>query len=459
LALTAQSDSFSLGWLAPFGRPYGLTRFGGALRTDLRVAGSFADPAMTGTAALLAAHVDYPRQGIEYRTINGDFTLGGDRVHVTSLRIVSEGTANLTGDIVMETAAQPRLDLRAQFDGFQAANNEWTRLRIDGDAHLTGDILAVRVEGNVRLVNTDLFADPVGKTTVGAPVELTPEDLRMLEYYFGYDPKRVRQQVNLIEPWSMDLRVTVGADTWLRRRRSPQLAIQLEGSLDVKKAPGDSIQLFGNISVLPQRSYFQQFGRRFAVTSGAVNFNGSMMQWIADFNAQYAVPSAYDPGTPEVTITLDVDGTLDNLRVTLGGDPSMETADILSYLATGRPAESAAEFGGSDLTNVGATVAASQLTAVIEDAARKSVGLDVVEIRHDGIKGATIVAGRYVHPRLFVGFEQPLVLKGNGDEDGRRSVERSSEVQLEYRVYRWLLASLEGSQSNFSFLFRIRRAF
>lgn len=459
LALTAKSDSFSVGWLTPFGRPYGITRIGGAIRADLQVAGTFADPSMSGTANLLGAHFDYPRHGLAYRNITGEFTLGGDRVHVTSLRIVSEGTADLTGDIVMETAAEPKLDLKARFERFRAARNEWTRLGITGDARLTGELFAPTMEGNVQLVDTDLFADPVGKAT-GTAVELTKEDFEMLEYYFGYDPTRIRQQVkSIIDPWSMNLRVTVGPDTWLRRRRSPQMAVQLEGSLDVRKAPSDSIQLFGNIRVLPERSYFQQFGRRFTVANGSVTFNGPMMQWMADFNARYNVPSARDPNAPEVTITLAVTGSLDNLHVTLGGDPQMETADVLSYLATGRPATSAAEFGGSDLADMGATVAASQLTSVIEDAASKSIGLDVVEIRHNGLKGATIVAGRYINPRFFIGFEQPLVLKNDRDEDSRRTVERTSEVQLEYRLYRWLLASLEGSQSTFSFLFRVRRAF
>jgi translocation and assembly module TamB len=460
LALSAKSDSFSIGFLAPFARPYGISRSGGAVRTDINVSGTFADPAMSGIAALLDAHVEYPRQGIAYRGINGEFTLGGDRVHVQSLTIVSEGTATFAGDIVMETAAKPTLALTAKFDGFRAAENEWTRLGVSGTARLEGDVLAPQVSGNLRLIDTDLFADPVGKTSGGSAVELTKEDFRMLEYYFGYDPTRIRQQTTqLLDPWTMDLQVTVGPDTWLRRRRSPEMSIQLEGSLDVKKAAGDSIQLFGNINVLPERSYFQQFGRRFAVSSGSVAFNGPMMQWVADFNARYLVPSAQDPGTAEVVITIDVDGTLDDLNVTLGGDPAMETADILSYLATGRPAASAAEFGGSDLADVGATIAASQLTSVIEDASRKSVGLDVVEIRHNGIKGATIVAGRYVNPRLFVGFEQPLVIKDESDERERGAVERSSEVQLEYRLYRWLLASLEGNQSNFSFLFKVRRAF
>lgn len=460
LALTARADSFSIAWLAPLTRPFGVTRLAGAFRSDLKVAGTFADPAMSGAAGLIAASVSYPQQGVSYHNIDGDFTLEGDRIHVNSMRLVSEGTATLTGDVVMETAANPTLNVEAQFDKFRAAKNEWTRLGITGQAHLTGELLAPKITGRLQLNDTDLYADAFGSGAEATPVELTKEDLRMLEFYFGYDTRRVRQQTqSVIEPWEMDLHVTVGSNTWLRRARAPEMRVQLDGSLDVKKAAHDSIQMFGSISVQPTRSYFSQFGKRFDVTSGSVTFNGPLTEWNADFNARYMVPSIQDPGASEATITLNVTGSVDSLHLTLGSDPTMETADIVSYLAVGRPASSAAELGGGDAANFGASLAAGQLSSLIENAAGKSIGLDVVEVRHNGIEGATIVAGRYVNSRLFVGFEQPLVFKSENDNKVTRAVDRTTQLQLEYRLYRWLLSTLEGNQSSFSFLFRGRRAF
>jgi translocation and assembly module TamB len=259
-----------------------------------------------------------------------------------------------------------------------------------------------------------------------------------------------------MDGWTMEVDVVAGNDTWLRKRTSPELAILLDGSLDLRKAAGDSIQLFGTIEAQPTHSTFQQFGRTFRVQSGTATFNGPIGGWRANFAATYDVPAPEDPTASQVTISLNVAGTADNLSLTLGATPAMENADILSYLAVGRPAASATEFGGGP--NFAESLAAGQLASVIEDAAARNVGLDVVEVRENGLKGATITAGRYVSSRLFVGFEQPLTLQTDKqtETEARR---RSTEVHLEYHAYRWLVMSLQGDQSNFRFFFRVRRAF
>jgi translocation and assembly module TamB len=286
---------------------------------------------------------------------------------------------------------------------------------------------------------------------------LTAEDFRMLESYFGYRPPETRPNgIQLLDPWTMNLGVALGTDVWLRRRTRPELQMQLGGSLDVRKAAGDSIRLFGTIETVPQRSYFEQFGRRFVVTQGTVTFNGSMFGWIADIGARYAVPSAQDPSAAEVVITLAVSGRADNLRVTFGAEPSMDTPNILSYIATGRPAASAASF--ETVTGTGAFIAIDRAARVIEETAADRIGLDVVEIRQDGLRGTTLIAGRYVTPRVFVAFQQPLTTRNETDRTGSAN-ERGTEVEIEYTAYRWLLVNLQGGQSNLRFFFRTRYAF
>ncbi|MDX1646989.1 MAG: hypothetical protein R3304_07580, partial [Longimicrobiales bacterium] len=94
---------------------------------------------------------------------------------------------------------------------------------------------------------------------------------------------------------------------------------------------------------------------------------------------------------------------------------------------------------------------------VIESAAARRVGLDVVEIRREGLRQATLVAGKYVTPRLYVGFAQPVSLReGDGLSFGS---EGQSEVEIEYEALRWLLINIEGSGSSIRFFLRGRRAY
>ena len=77
----------------------------------------------------------------------------------------------------------------------------------------------------------------------------------------------------------------------------------------------------------------------------------------------------------------------------------------------------------------GADLALGQIAGALEGAAAQSVGLDVVEIEREGLRQATLVAGKYVTPRLFVGFAQPITLReGNGLSLGEAS---QPEIEVE----------------------------
>jgi translocation and assembly module TamB len=291
-------------------------------------------------------------------------------------------------------------------------------------------------------------------------VTITERDYAMLESYFGYRPGTERQAGDLLTPWAIDLNVLIGGDVWLRRHVGPEANVVLGGSLDVRKEAGDSLQLFGTVEVDPNRSTVEQFGKTFKIEEGTITFNGPLSDWRADFSARYEVPAYKDPGAAEVAITLDLQGGPNDMRLTLGSDPAMETTDIVSYLATGRPSRAAADFGrsgaSSGLEAQSTAFAISALTGVLEDEAGQQVGLDVMEIKHDPAEGTIVIAGRYVSPKLYVGFQQP-VTRGEG-EDGLDDQHQGTQVELEYSLYRWLLLNLQGG-SEFRWFFRARYAF
>jgi translocation and assembly module TamB len=462
--LDVTAAAFSLVWLTPFLEPLGVTELAGELDANARVEGPMSEPRMRGSAELAGGILRIPGQGVLYRDTRGDFELMGDRIAVRSLHMTAGGSAEVEGEIVLEPFANPRFDLTARLDEFEAARNRWTRLEMSGELTLTGDREEPHLGGTVSLLDTDIFADPIGEGENGGPVQLTEEDYAMLETYFGYElSESASIETDPILDWTMDLVVTLDRDVWLRKGTQPELRLELEGSVDVAKEAGDAIQLFGTIEVLPERSYFQEFGRRFDVTDGTVTFNGSIWDWEADVQAQYPVESFRDPSAPEVTITLAVTGGMDDLDVTMGSDPALETADILSYIATGRPAQSVGQFGGpggggNGVVGLGTSLALNRAVGALEDVAAESAGLDVIEIRQRGLDGTVLVAGRYVSSRLFVGFQQPLTVGSHRDPALGRTVP-GTEVELEYSAYSWLLMSLRGGESTVSFFLRTKRVF
>ncbi|NBW93819.1 MAG: hypothetical protein EBR20_05575, partial [Bacteroidetes bacterium] len=161
--------------------------------------------------------------------------------------------------------------------------------------------------------------------------------------------------------------------------------------------------------------------------------------------AEYEVPSRLNPGQPEVVITLRLDGRLDDLAFHLSSEPAMENTDIVSYIATGRPASESLQFSDSSVNNqVLVGLAASQIAGLVEGVASQSLGLDVVSIEQDGLKGTRLTAGKYMTPRLFVGVTQPFSFSsGSGVV-----VDEERELTLEYEWLDYLLLQLLADASD-----------
>jgi translocation and assembly module TamB len=256
-----------------------------------------------------------------------------------------------------------------------------------------------------------------------------------------------------------DLTVELSRDSWLRKRGSPEMAVAFTGEVAVQLRPQAEPRLEGTLTTIAERGSIRQFGKRFEPREGTVTLAGPPDSARVDLAAVYQIPSYSDPDNAEATIVLSVEGMQDDLSLTLSSEPPMETADIVSYIATGRPAggslaldDAGADGGGDGLAATGAGVALGQLLGPIERAAQQEAGLDVVEIRRDRIRAATLIAGKYLTPRLYAGIAQPITREeGDGlsqDDDF------GSAVEIEYEAIRGLLLNLEGSDSGFRVFLR-----
>lgn len=129
---------------------------------------------------------------------------------------------------------------------------------------------------------------------------------------------------------------------------------------------------------------------------------------------------------------------------------------MVSYIVTGRPAGQTLGAGeGGSFTDAGEAFALGRLTGAVEAYAREQVGLDVVEITMDGLKGMILVAGRYVSPSLYLGIRQPLSLQRTSGEASEQTPDPELEVELE--ALRWLLLNLRADgRSGVEFFVRTR---
>jgi translocation and assembly module TamB len=442
-----------------------LTELEGRIDARLAVSGTLGDLAFDGPVALSNGLARSPLVGVTWEEVRMAARGDGRSLVVDSAIVETEsGSLRLTGTITADSAVV--LDLEGSFDEFHALRTNAQQATISGNLHAGGTVLAPVIEGRLTTQSLDLYIDERPGDGGLEDVELTEADLETLRQRFGYIVVEEDLRPRTGELLTADVTVEFGRDSWIRSRSGPEMAVAFEGELEVRLAPGEEIHVEGELTTIAERGYIAQFGKRFSPREGTVTLDGHPNAAELNLSASYAVPSHSNPDGAEATIVLGVTGTRDSLSLTLSSEPEMENADIVSYIATGRPAASTFALGddgaestgagepGDGIAETGAGIAVGQILSSIETAAQTGVGLDVVEIRREGIRGATLAAGKYLSPRLYVGLAQPIVRR---ERDGASLAEQNrSEIEIEFLALRALLLNLEGSTSAVSLFLRGR---
>ena len=82
----------------------------------------------------------------------------------------------------------------------------------------------------------------------------------------------------------------------------------------------------------------------------------------------------------------------------------------------------------------------------------------MVDLEPRAMGGVTLVAGRYLSPRLFVAIRQPVAWHSQAGTDPTGS-ERLPALEAELRAARWLLLNLAGDAEGFALVLRSRWGF
>ncbi len=465
--LSADADSLRVSFLLPFFPADAVADLDGRLDARLTGHGRGEDLRLEGPLSLRDGRIRLPRLGVEWTDVVLSARGSGADLVLDTARVRSgSGTVSASGRVsVVDSLA---LDLSARFDDFRAIDDDAYRADVSGRMRATGSVARPVLDGSLQVESLDAYLGQHASTSGLEDIQLSAEDLQTLRERFGYVADADRSSsAGALDRLSADLDVRLGRDSWLRKRSDPQLAVAFTGDVHVRLRPGEQPVLDGSVQTIEGRGFVEQFGKRFALREGTVTFDGPPSAATVDLSATYTIPSHDNPDDAEATIVLGISGTTDSLSLTLSSEPEMENADIVSYIATGHPAsgslglgaDSTSQAGGSHsgLVAAGESLALGQLTGLIEGTAQQTVGLDVVEIRRQGLREATLVAGKYVSPRLYVGFAQPITLQGG---DGLSlGGEGQSEVEIEVEALRWLLLNFEGSGSALRVFLRGRYAY
>jgi autotransporter translocation and assembly factor TamB len=463
LALLVRADSFDLGIFNPLLPPDAARDLSGTLVAQTRVGGTLKAPGAEGTLQIAGASLALPSLGLSYEGGELLGRMSGDELRIERLQLRTDKKELLTaqGTVRLRPLHDPALDLRAHLSNFRISNSPALQAVASGDLKLQGTAARPSLAGNLTMGRTDVVMGGAQAAPTVEKVDLTPEDLRQLARRFGPAVlAHADESPGLVDRFHLDLDLQLPGRVWFRRRTSPKAEIELRGRVRLRQEPGQPMQFFGRVEPVPGRGTLDVYGREFRLTGGDIRLTGPTDSTKLDVTAEYQVPTQGGPEDEGVIISVAAKGHPDSLALEFTGDPEMSQDDMLSYIVTGRPSSDnplAQRSEGASAGEMGAAVALSGLTSSLSSAAEKELGLDVFQIRQEGLQGLTLTAGRYVGSSVFLSMHLPIEL-GSGEQQ-TPGVNLGPSFELEYAVQRWLRANLEGGNVPPRFTLRSRYAY
>ena len=365
----------------------------GQITLDGRVGGTLRAPRISGAARLANAAIEDFALRVHITDITGLVEAAGSTIRLTRLQgRAGPGTIGVSGSV--DTSA-PGLPLNLQ-------------ITADNARPMTSDRLTAAFNADMRV-----RGEAVGKLAVGGKIDVLHAEIGI--------PKRMPVQVPVLDvrvageasppppapPPVIGLDLTVAAHEIVVRGRG--LFAELAGSVSVSgstAAPqplGSFHMVRGNLSIAGQTLTFDK---------GEVGFNGGSL---TDPSLDFVATSSTSTMTASLTIT----GTASNPKVTLTSTPELPQDEVLGQLLFHRSSSSLSPFELAEMASGLAEL--SGATSGVGDpleGARQRLGLEQLSIGTGANGNATLQAGRYVAPGVYLGAQQ-----GGGSNSSQAKVE------------------------------------
>jgi hypothetical protein len=396
ISVQLKTDEFNIAAFNEFLDPSSLRNLRGRLNSEIDIRGTISEPVVSADVRLNNGAVVLIENNVALTDIRTDMSFRDGMLTINRLSAESAGSFDLTGTVAFNGFEPGEMDLRANTRNFRVYNSRDLNALITTNTRLAGDVRSPSVSGELKIERGHIYLDNFGERTLE---DVVLEDEEEESDLFA----------EIFDAMSIEYTLEMDRRFWVRNRSRPEIALELQGSLDLVKYPGEEIQLFGTMGT--SQGYAQQLGKRFDLERGDILFSGP-----AD-NPELNIRTIYQLRKPEdIKIWYEIGGTVNDPEFTYSSEPVMELQDIISYTLFGRPFHALQGWertvaGGSGEGTSATDIAMDILLDRVETLASDRLGIDVIEIdntRQGGSSGMTVKAGKYMTDRLFLAILQEL---------------------------------------------------
>ncbi|WP_207477862.1 translocation/assembly module TamB domain-containing protein [Arenibaculum pallidiluteum] len=400
-------------------------RVAGRASVDLRVGGTLADPALSGTADLTGGRYQNQAAGTVIEAIEARLVGSGRALRIERFtgNTPEGGTVRAEGALDLAPGAPRPIDLRVVLDQARVVQNELAIVTTDADVTVRGTFARSEARGTVRVRRAEISVPDrlppsvvsldvieVDRSGANAPRNLRTASLPM--------PPRRKPQAGAggaaaggpagqggapQGAFVLALSMVVEAQNQIFVR-GRGLDAELGGRLNIDGTAADPA-INGALSLI--KGEINVIGKRFVFDQGSINFVGDTTP-VLDLAAEA------DAG--DVTGRVTVTGRVASPEITFTSDPPLPQDEVLARVLFGKGVNELSAFEAVQLAQ-----SAAQLAGIggggsgFLDRIRRAVGVDRLEVTggSGGQSGGSAVepglaAGRYVSDRVYVGVEQDV---------------------------------------------------
>ncbi len=361
--------------VVPLMTPY-VTDGQGAIGGKIKLTGSIEAPQAFGTVTVRNGALQFKNVAKPLEGINADLIFNGNKATLQGDAQMGKGAAGFTGQFTW---------WNRQLTGYQGAL-QLDNLEVDNEyikGPLTAELYATDVDGVPTLTgHVDLH-----DTRFKIPLSIEGSDSAL--------------------PFALDVTVKAGKNVRLYDRTLYDMTI--DGSV---RFAGHTYWPTPSGAFNVKDGTFKYLSHTFRITKGIAQFRQGSYIPSLDLQAETQVN--------DYAINLGVKGTVDQLDLSLSSNPSLSRKQIISMLTFGRGAdENSSTLSHDDATAVGISAAQMYAFGYVEEAAKRALGLDLINITtgsvdpDEPLNKATagyynIEIGKYLIPNLMVTYSQGL---------------------------------------------------
>ena len=358
----------------------------GRIGSTLNVGGSLSRPVFEGRLDLRDGRIAVPALGVFLEDVGVSLAAAGEEVAVQVDARSGPGRATARGSLGYYEGRGIRGNLAITGRQFEVVSLPEYEIQANPDLQFTFDGEKGNLRGTVSVPKAHLAPREMkGSVTISKDVVYTDQE-----------------KEEKVEHWPIysQVEVVLGDDVQLD---GYGLNGRLSGSLHIDDTPDSFTSGKGELAL--EEGTFSIYGRSLSIERGRVLFSGGPLDNPGiDARAVQFIKEKSNLGG-DLTIGVNVSGSLQELEFKLFSDPSMDDGDILAYMVVGHSMSDLKEGEGGMLQAAASTIGLGEGAGLVTTLTGL---LPVDEMHLEGTEedgDMALVVGKKLTDRLYIGYD------------------------------------------------------